>query len=222
MTAQAELNPFQPPQAQVEDAQQGGVDTEFKLNIFSAEGRIGRIRYLGYNMGFGILVMFVAGVLGGLVSPVLLFIAYPALIYFQIMLAIKRSHDFDTTGWLSLLIFVPLINLVFLFIPGTNGPNRFGNKTAPNGKAGVIVILVLVGIALIGILAAIAIPAYSGYQQAKTMQMRCPPCGCPPSGFPPPDWRTAAGFHPRINAGKTSPAPHPAAWRHGCPAPPPT
>jgi len=172
MTANADNNPFVPPQAALEDSQ-STVDSEFKLNLFSPQGRIGRIRYLAYSMGLGILIMAAIGVLSALTSPKLLLVAYLPVIYVQIMLAIKRSHDFNVTGWLSLLVFVPLVSLVFLFIPGTDGPNRFGNKTAPNGNAGLVIILALVGIMVIGILAAIAIPSYQQYQQrAKAVQMR--------------------------------------------------
>lgn len=170
MTANAEYNPFVPPQAALEDQ---AADTVFKLNLFSAAGRIGRIRYLGYSFGLTILIMAIAGALAALIAPWLLALGYLAMFYVQIMLAIKRSHDFNTTGWLALLAFVPLLGLVFLFIPGTDGPNRFGNKTAPNGGAGVIAIVALVGLMLIGILAAIAIPAYQQYQQrAHAAQMR--------------------------------------------------
>lgn len=165
MTAHTENNPFAAPQAAVSDSEDFA-DTTFKLNFFSASGRIGRVRFLAYSMGIGLLIMLVGGVLAAITTPMLLIVAYVALIYMNIMLTIKRSHDFNVSGWLSLLILVPMINLIFLFIPGTDGPNRFGRKTAPNGSTGVVVVVVLfVGIAVIGILAAIAIPAYQGYVQ---------------------------------------------------------
>jgi uncharacterized membrane protein YhaH (DUF805 family) len=164
MTSNTEYNPFVAPQAALDDSQTQA-DSVFKLNLFSPAGRIGRLRYLGYSMGIGLLIVLIGGVLSAVTSPVAFILAYVAMICVNFMLAIKRSHDFNVTGWLSLLIFVPLINLLFLFVPGTDGPNRFGNKTAPNGHAGVIVIIAVVGIALIGILAAIAIPAYQQYAQ---------------------------------------------------------
>ncbi|HZX31355.1 MAG TPA: DUF805 domain-containing protein [Rhodocyclaceae bacterium] len=172
MTSSTEMNPFVPPQAALVDARTEA-DTEFKLNLFSPSGRIGRIRYLGYSFGLSILIMAVAGILSAVISPMLVFLGWIVMIYVQVMLAIKRSHDFNVTGWISPLAFVPLVGLVFLFVPGTDGPNRFGNKTAPNGSAGIIAILALVGVMVIGILAAIAIPAYQ--QKAKAAQMGVAP-----------------------------------------------
>lgn len=43
---------------------------------------------------------------------------------------IRRWHDMNKTGWLALLHFVPVVNLVtfliLLFAPGTQGPNDYG------------------------------------------------------------------------------------------------
>jgi uncharacterized membrane protein YhaH (DUF805 family) len=161
MASNPQVNPYAPPQAELDDVGTGA-DTTFTLNLFSAEGRIGRVRLLGYSMGLSLLVMLVGGALA-LISPWLFAPAYVFMIYVQVMLTIKRCHDFNMSGWLTLLIFVPIANLIFLFVPGTDGPNRFGNKTAPNGSAAVVVILLVVAMFLIGILAAIALPAYKTY-----------------------------------------------------------
>lgn len=48
----------------------------------------------------------------------------------SIAVQVRRFHDQDKSGWFVLLNFVPyigpLIVLVFMFIEGTKGPNRFG------------------------------------------------------------------------------------------------
>jgi uncharacterized membrane protein YhaH (DUF805 family) len=50
---------------------------------------------------------------------------------------VRRFHDQDLTGWLSLLGFIPyiggLIILVFMCIDGKRGPNKYG----PDPKGGV-------------------------------------------------------------------------------------
>jgi uncharacterized membrane protein YhaH (DUF805 family) len=45
--------------------------------------------------------------------------------------AIRRMHDQDRSGW---WILCPIANIVFLFIDGTPGPNRFGPD--PKGRGG--------------------------------------------------------------------------------------
>ncbi|ADZ72068.1 DUF805 domain-containing protein [Polymorphum gilvum] len=48
----------------------------------------------------------------------------------ELSLVIKRLQDAGLTGFLALLIFVPLLNVVVIlvlgFLPGTAGPNRYG------------------------------------------------------------------------------------------------
>ena len=41
----------------------------------------------------------------------------------SLAVAIRRMHDQDRSGW---WIICPIANIVFLFIEGTKGPNRFG------------------------------------------------------------------------------------------------
>lgn len=45
--------------------------------------------------------------------------------------SIRRMHDQDRSGW---WILVPIANIIFLFIDGTPGPNRFGPD--PKGRGG--------------------------------------------------------------------------------------
>lgn len=53
-------------------------------------------------------------------------------IYRQIMTTIKRLHDFNQSGWYSLLLVVPLVNLglllVCLFTKSDEGVNKFGDQ----------------------------------------------------------------------------------------------
>ncbi len=47
----------------------------------------------------------------------------------QIACGVRRLHDQDKSGWLMLLMFVPIANivlLVFMFLEGTRGPNQYG------------------------------------------------------------------------------------------------
>jgi uncharacterized membrane protein YhaH (DUF805 family) len=158
----ANVNPYETPKAAVADTTQ-----HFQpVKLFSVSGRIGRARYIAYGLGFWFLIGLIANALApmlGPVGPVVSVVALIALTVIGFMLTIQRCHDFNTTGWLSLLVLVPLANLIFWIIPGTDGPNRFGAPTLPNSVL-VIIAACLVPVVFIGgVLAAIAIPAYQGY-----------------------------------------------------------
>ena len=49
----------------------------------------------------------------------------------NIAVHVRRFHDQDKSGWMYLLNFIPyvggLIIIVFMFMEGTRGPNRYGN-----------------------------------------------------------------------------------------------
>jgi hypothetical protein len=63
------VNPFQPPRAEVSDVHQRGQGYQ-EPTVWSAKGRVGRLRYLAYLMG-GYLVFFLAvAVLSGLAAAV--------------------------------------------------------------------------------------------------------------------------------------------------------
>ena len=55
----------------------------------------------------------------------------------NIAISVRRIHDFDTTGWLYLTVFVPFIGgfmpIVFGCISPTDGPNQYGPD--PRGGA---------------------------------------------------------------------------------------
>src|SRR5688572_486262 len=165
-------NPYGAPRAAVGDAAE-----QFQpVRIFAVSGRIGRARYVVYSIVLTMLIMFVAGLASAFLGPAgiaVIVVGYIAMIVLSIMLTIQRSHDFNMSGWFSLLALVPLVNVIFWFIPGTDGPNRFGAKTPPNSVPVLvglwIVPLVFVG----GIIAAVSIPAYQDYvKRAQTQQPR--------------------------------------------------
>ena len=164
------VNPYQAPSAAVADA--GGEIQPVK--VFSVSGRIGRARYMAYGTGFYILFGGLVGALAlmGPVGGALTVVAWVALMVIAFMLTIQRCHDFNMSGWLSLLILIPLANLIFLVIPGTDGPNRFGGPTPPNTAGVLILAWLLPAVAVIGIVAAIALPAYQDYQKRAAGQVQ--------------------------------------------------
>lgn len=152
-------NPYVAPRAAVDDAPE-----EYQpVRVFSVSGRIGRARYLAYTLGISLLLGIVGGALSAAIGEAAIYVAYGAIFVISIMLTIQRSHDFNTTGWLAPLGLVPLVNLIFLIIPGTDGPNRFGGKTPPNGALTLIAAWIIPVVFVVGIVAAVSIPAYQDY-----------------------------------------------------------
>jgi uncharacterized membrane protein YhaH (DUF805 family) len=167
-----QANPYGAPRAAVDDAKE-----EYQpVRIFAVSGRIGRARYITYSVGVSFLIMFIAGLLAALLGPVgtaLSVIAWIGVVVVSIMLTVQRCHDFDTTGWLALLALIPLANLIFWFIPGTDGRNRFGAKTPPNSVGVLIAVWILPVLFVVGIVAAVSIPAYQQYvMKAKQQQVK--------------------------------------------------
>jgi len=175
-------NPYAAPQAGLSGA--AGDDEFQEVRLLAVSGRIGRIRYLSYLTGVYLLFAFVIGGVAGAMGAsmrhnmtplyAVMGIGYFVMIVLLVMLAIQRCHDLDRSGWLTLLFLVPAVNFFFglylVFAPGTDGHNRFGARTPPNGTLSVILACVLPVMFFLGIIAAIALPAYSDYTKRAHMQ----------------------------------------------------
>jgi type IV pilus assembly protein PilA len=162
-------NPYAAPQANVTRGD-GDVEEYGEIKMLSAQGRLGRVRYIGYSVGLSILVMFVFGILAAvaaLIDPTatvaVIGIGYIVVVVVQFLLTIQRSHDMNVTGWLSLISLIPLGVLVFWFVPGTRGENDYGKPPPPNTTGVIVLACVVPLVGIVGMLAAIAIPAYQDY-----------------------------------------------------------
>ena len=159
-------NPYQPPRAAVDDIE---VAQEYQeIRMWSASGRVGRLRYLAYTTGASLIAGCVAGVLGGALGGlgmILALLVYIAVIVFSILVGIQRSHDMNWSGWTLLLGIIPFVGLIWIFKSGSPGANDYGAPPPPNTLGVKILGLVLPIVFVIGILAAIAIPAYADYMK---------------------------------------------------------
>lgn len=129
------------------------MNTSVQNSPFKATGRISRITFIAWNIALSMLLMLPLLAISLLIPNlnenalelmlsdnialfILLFlIIYIPFLYFSIIFSIKRLHDINQSGWLYLLSFVPLINVIFalyvVFASGTTGPNKFGEQRAP-------------------------------------------------------------------------------------------
>ncbi|MEJ2309431.1 MAG: DUF805 domain-containing protein [Gammaproteobacteria bacterium] len=170
-------NPYETPTSDPTLPGRGGIDTSSPL---SPAGRFGRLSYIAWNMVLnviGYLMLFLLGgntimtgadpeatmqflaTGGGMVAGVVSMLWFAVHIIF----GIRRLHDVDKTGWLMLLIVIPLANLILwiylLVARGTEGANRFApHRPTPGwekilGYIGVgvmILTLIIMAIGMIG------------------------------------------------------------------------
>jgi len=165
------------------------ISTQTNDSILSANGRFGRLAFAAWSFLSTLvtcIVLFVLAFIGSLFTGsennletgnfpfliiALFFISYVILIYFSFVFAIRRFHDRNQTGWLSLLILVPLVNffvMLYLFCAkGTEGPNKFGSVHATAGWEKVLgwIYIVIIPLAVIFALVGSAVPAYQEYVQ---------------------------------------------------------
>lgn len=185
-------NPYRAPTADIHPPTEGGSDL---TPPYSPAGRFGRLSYIAWLTIVSVVgqsIMLISGgrapielpvgaggapVPGAMpdISPVALVVAAViglVTLTIAIVFAIRRCHDIDISGWWNLLVAIPLVNLVYtlflMFKRGTDGPNRFGPpRTTPGWErvVGIIGIVLFVGAVVVGIAAAIAVPAYFDYME---------------------------------------------------------
>ena len=120
---------------------------ELLNKIYTTEGRLNRLSFLKYQVIWTLIsavVVFILGFIGGFLSgdPQSILVTGPTGIWSFIsgiggvMLSIRRLHDLDKSGWMLLLVLIPLIDIIFLLYlwlaPGTVGRNRFGEDPLQN------------------------------------------------------------------------------------------
>jgi len=178
-------NPYQTP---TEDLLAPEAKDVGDIQFFSPSSRIGRLRYFAHSalvtLAFYVAILALVMTVGvfsvegaegfGVALMVVLGLVYIPFVAMFWILMIQRLHDLDKSGWVSLLMLVPLLNaLVAIYLmgwSGTKGANRFGKRPPPN-KIWHWLLGMLMPLAIIGILAAVAIPAYQDYvERAREAQ----------------------------------------------------
>lgn len=122
----------------------------------SPKGRFNRLSYLGWYgllslacLAAFILIFAFAGIFASSNIDDAIFSAFSGMsvfamiavwlgaFYLQIVFLIRRLHDLNKTGWLCLLLLVPVIQLLFtlyvLLAPGTPHRNDYGDVRPSRG-----------------------------------------------------------------------------------------
>jgi len=177
----SESNPYQAPSAQVADMNQEYSD----LWVYTREGRLGRLRYLAYSFGLSLFIeaivaviaviaSVIPGEIGNAITLIILIVAYIMLVVTGFFIGVKRLHDVNKSAWFLLLFLIPLVNIFFglymLFARGTDGPNNYGPPPPPNSRAVIITAYLLIGIMVLGVAAAILLPALVGPSMQTPIQ----------------------------------------------------
>ena len=165
-------SPYSPPCSEVGES----LPEYGALKVFTTDGRIGRVRYLGWSMGMMLLAMLAYAISAGLMlaSPILggilMIPLVIAAVVVTVMIGVQRLHDIGWSGWLWLVNFVPVVGSVFailmLVVPGTQGANRYGAPPPPNSRGVIALAWSALVVPIIGIIAAISLPAYQDYVDA--------------------------------------------------------
>ncbi len=157
------------------------MDETYQPTVFSFSGRIGRLRYLAYLTGVYLVLAAIAipimALVGGMsagesgmpdmpvFAVIIMAVVYIALLVIVFTFGKRRMNDLNRSGWWMLLFIVPLANLLLtlymVFGAGTDGVNDYGAAPNENPMGVKILGLFFPIISLIGIVAAVAIPAIS-------------------------------------------------------------
>lgn len=112
-----------------------------EVDLLSLEGRIGRMLYFFYTSVIPFIFLFIfasaagiiskAGSSASLISYMLLSAAVVTVLFMVIRLTVQRCHDFNKPGWIAIFALIPLVNIVYALIPGSNGLNKYGEPPLP-------------------------------------------------------------------------------------------
>ena len=117
--------------------------------LFSFQGRLRRRDYWLLNIGLTVLMFVLIMVLGLLFGAdfgndddigylLAQFLGGVVIIWPALAVAVKRCHDRNQTGWLYLIVLIPLIGGLWALInlgilDGTPGVNKYGSSPKSDG-----------------------------------------------------------------------------------------
>ena len=113
---------------------------KIKEMFFTCRGRLNRKPFFLRGLALGILSSILSSVMGEMSDSSSTALHIAALLMLpliliccvaSIMLVIRRWHDLGKSGWFTLVLIIPLVNLLVMlylwFVRGTAGPNAYGD-----------------------------------------------------------------------------------------------
>lgn len=105
------------------------------LSYFSEifKGRLGRGDFFLASILLSILTAVVSMFFKGafVLRPIMMLVNLISMVI-GFSLAARRAHDLEWSGWITILLLIPVVNifvaLLLLFMPGSKGSNRFGKQ----------------------------------------------------------------------------------------------
>jgi uncharacterized membrane protein YhaH (DUF805 family) len=94
-------------------------------NYANFDGRARRSEYWWFYVA-----SFVTAIVAMVITPVLYFIVFLAVIIPSIAVAVRRMHDVGKSGWYLL---IPIYNLILAFTEGETGTNEYGPDPKGSG-----------------------------------------------------------------------------------------
>tara|TARA_R110000868_G_scaffold362686_2_gene624919 strand:- start:41864 stop:42355 length:492 start_codon:yes stop_codon:yes gene_type:complete len=144
-------------------------DFRLKAIVKTANGRLNPTRYIVYSLIITLFFGMIAGVILaigcalhsvlGTIIIILGVVAILAAAYYSTILTIRRCHDFNSSGWLTLLLIIPFAYFVLAAIPGTKNANDFGDECPPSTNGIKIAAYILYALQLLCALS--SIPKYA-------------------------------------------------------------
>lgn len=107
-------------------------DKTIKAMFFTSKGRLNRKRYIMRSLMLLPVSMIGMLLIYTMVTPLIVigFLLILSLCIPNVLLAIRRCHDLNRSGYFYLLTAVPIANIIvplmLLFQKGSTGPNQYG------------------------------------------------------------------------------------------------
>jgi uncharacterized membrane protein YhaH (DUF805 family) len=107
-------------------------------DLFTTQGRLGRkdyfLRSLILMAGIAILCLQLEEFDEESIDSIVISFATLFLLVLLFMQDVRRLHDMNKPGWLIIINFIPLVNLLFMLYllvnPGTVGKNLYGEDSS--------------------------------------------------------------------------------------------